>query len=158
MGDITPTPTPTPDPKPAPAPETGSTQDQTDWKAEARKWEQRAKDNKSALDSATAERDTATGRVTELESSNSDLASKLSAFESKEAHNALVAKVAQEAGVDGSVLRGSTEAELRDHATLVKSLVGGAPVAPVVPKQGSTPEVKDNPEITFVKNLFDQND
>lgn len=156
MGDTNPN--PNPNPNPAPTPAAGSEQDTTDWKAEARKWEQRAKANKADLDSATAERDTAKGRVTELESTNSDLANKVSTFESKEAHAALVAKVAKETGVDGSVLRGSTEAELRDHAALVKSLVGGAPVAPVVPKQGSTPEVKDNPELVFVNNLFENND
>lgn len=41
-----PTPEPAPSPDPAPAPE--PTEDTTDWKAEARKWEQRAKENRQA--------------------------------------------------------------------------------------------------------------
>lgn len=44
-----PKPDPTPDPKP-PEPDPKPQGDGTDWKAEARKWEQRAKDNKSAAD------------------------------------------------------------------------------------------------------------
>ena len=46
-----------PDPTPeAPEPEAPA-QDATDWKAEARKWEERSKSNKTALDELTAKKE-----------------------------------------------------------------------------------------------------
>lgn len=57
--DPTPAPAPVPPvptpPAPPPVPADPAKADTTDWKAEARKWEQRAKDNKSASETATAQ-------------------------------------------------------------------------------------------------------
>lgn len=160
MGKLTPTPNPSDDPKPTPPAggDSGSTENPIDWKAEARKWEQRAKDNKTSLETVTAERDKAAGRVAELETANGTLSQRVQEFESKETRSALLQKVSEETGVDASVLRGSTEEELREHAETLKGFLDAAPVAPVVPGQGKMPETKDNPELVFVGNLFGNTD
>jgi len=51
-GDPPPAPAPTPPPVPPTPPTPPEPDDKTDWKSEARKWEQRAKDNKGAADEA----------------------------------------------------------------------------------------------------------
>ena len=128
---------------------------ETDWKAEARKWEERAKSNKAALDSLTSEHDSAVARLTDLESVNSELSSKVSAFESEKEHAQLVAKVAEAVGVDSKALRGSTEEELTEHAEYLKGILDSRPSAPVIPSQAMRPDqITDNPEIEAVRSLF----
>lgn len=72
-----------------------------------------------------------------------------------DAHSKLVSDIAGEFGVDSSVLRGTTEEELRDHAGVLKQLLASQPVAPVVPNAGDSPK---NPAPTeeeqFVSELF----
>lgn len=144
MSDPVPTPTPAP-----PAQE-------TDWKAEARKWEERSKENKASVDALTRERDDALAKAVALESSNAELLEKVNLFESEKAHAELVAKVAESVGVDPKALRGSTEDELTEHANYLKELLGSQSSAPVIPSQGKTPEqVKEDPFREFTRNLFE---
>ncbi len=144
MSDQVPTPTPAP-----PAQE-------TDWKAEARKWEERSKENKAAVDALTRERDEALSKVTSLEALNSELSEKVTGFESAKAHSELVSKVAEAVGVDAKALRGTTEEELTEHATYLKTLIGSQPSAPVIPSQGKSPEkVQDNPLRELTRSLFE---
>ena len=120
--------------------------DSTDWKAEARKWEQRSKENKSALDELTEHHATATGQVAEL-------TTKVSTFESERARAELVAKVAGDAGVPAAALRGSTEEELTAHAATLKELL--KPSAPIVSGQAKSPsESSNDPLREFTKQLF----
>lgn len=127
----------------------------TDWKAEARKWEQRAKDNKASLDTAISERDSVSARISQLESTNTELSGKVTAFESAQAHAALVAKVSEATGVDPKVLRGSTEDELTEHANSLKALFDSQPSAPVIPSQGKSPDnVQDDPLRVLARSLF----
>lgn len=143
MSDQIPTPTTTP-----PAQE-------TDWKAEARKWEERSKENKAAVDALTRERDEALSKAGGLEKLAAELSGKVEAFEAAKAHEALVAKVAETVGVDAKALRGDTEEALTEHANYLKNLIGSQPSAPVIPSQGKTPEqVKDDPLRELARGLF----
>lgn len=133
----TPTPTPTP---PAPA------QDPTDWKAEARKWEERAKGNKSALDELT-------GKFQSLESQHGEVSTKLQTYEAEKERAAVVSDVAKTAGVPASALRGTTREELEAHAAELAELI--KPSGPVIPGQERTPHtVQDSDDRVFARKLF----
>lgn len=122
--------------------------DPTDWKAEARKWEARSKENKSALESLT-------GKFSDLESKNGELVEKVNGFESKTERDALLGKVSAATGVPADALRGADEAELTAHAESLKALM---PSAPVIEGQGKTPgTTPGDPNIEAVQKLFGKN-
>lgn len=139
MSEVAPEPTPTPTPAP-PA------QDATDWKAEARKWEERAKGNKTALDELTAKHElTATEKA--------ELAKKLEDYEAEKERAALVSEVAAAVGVPPTALRGSTREELEAHAKVLAELI--KPSGPVIPGQERTPDkVGDDSLREFTSKLF----
>lgn len=142
----------------APAPEAPATPEATaestpeapaqeiDWKAEARKWEQRSKENKTALDELT-------GKYTSVESEKGELAAKVQTFEAKEARTTLLNEVAEASGVPANLLRGETKEDLLAHAEVLKPLI--KPSGPVIPGQEKTPyKVPDSPNRAFVGKLF----
>lgn len=138
MSEAVPEPTPTPTPE-APAQE-------TDWKIEARKWEARAKENKTALDELT-------GKYTAVESEKSELAKAIETLKAKEERALLVADVAKATGVPASALRGSTREELEAHAADLAELI--KPSGPVIIGQEKSPEkVGDDPLREFTRTLF----
>jgi hypothetical protein len=139
MSEAAPEPTPTPTPAP-PAQET------TDWKAEARKWEERAKGNKTALDELTAKHE-----LTATE--NADLAKKLQTYEAEKERASLVSEIAEANKVPASALRGSTREELEAHAAVLAELI--KPSGPVIPGQERAPEkVGDDSLREFTRQLF----
>lgn len=115
---------------------------ETDWKAQARKWEDRSKSNYTQLQAATAERDEARQEL-----------AKFKLQMSRE-------KVAQESGIPVSVLRGNTEDEIRQHAIDIADAATEyrreyEPVAPVVRTQGRSPEkMTPDPATAAVSVLF----
>ena len=151
-GATTPTDPVTPQ-EPSSAPETPAAPTpappETDWKAEARKWEARSKENKTELD-------TLTEKFATLESQNGELAGKVTAFETEREHAQLVAKVAESQGVPATALRGTTEEELTAHAASLKEAF--KPSAPVIPGQAKTPGASlADPNREAVKKLFGNN-
>jgi hypothetical protein len=141
-----PTPAPEVTPEPAPTPTPAPPAQETDWKAEARKWEERAKGNKSALDELT-------GKYTVAESERTDLAAKLHAFESEKERASLVSAVAKDKNVPADALRGTTREELEAHADQLAALL--KPSGPVIPGQEQAPgTVPTSPESKFVGDLF----
>ena len=138
------TPEPTPAPAPAPTPEPPA--QEPDWKAEARKWEQRSKENKSALDELT-------GKYTAAETERKTLAEQVQTFTQQQERAALVSEVAEANKVPASALRGSTREELEAHAAVLAELI--KPSGPVIPGQEKSPEkVGDDPLREFTRNLF----
>lgn len=120
-------------------------QPEVDWKAEARKWEQRAKENREAAK-----------RLAELEEANKTDAEKL-ADATKRAEEAekqievlrhaeelrtWAAEVSSETHVPASVLRGETKEEMQEHA---KQIIGSG-----LSSYGSVPDSgeSEKPEIT----------
>ena len=136
-----------PDPTPeAPEPEAPA-QDATDWKAEARKWEERSKGNKTALDELTA-------KFTEVEAEKSRLAERVQEFETKAERSKTVAEVAKEAEVPAEALRGNTREELEAHAEVLKALI--KPSGPIIPGQEKSPsKIEADPMREFARNLFE---
>jgi len=115
---------------------------ETDWKAEARKWEDRAKAN---LATAKANEDAAR-RLAEIEESSKTEAQKaLDRAEAAEKRAAEMelrsvrAEVAAAKGVPVELLAGSTHAEIEASADALLTFRGEAPKGPVIPNQGKTP-------------------
>ena len=128
------------------APEPPAQEPTTDWKAEARKWEARAKENKTALDDLT-------GKYTAVEAEKGELSTKVQTYEAKEARTALLGEVSKEFEIPADALRGETREELAAHAQVLKALI--KPSGPVIPGQEKTPsKVEDSEELKSVRSLF----
>jgi hypothetical protein len=138
--------TPGTPPEPTPAPTPAPPAQEPDWKTEARKWEERSKGNKSALDELTA-------KYQALETQHNEVSGKLQTYETEKERAELVASVAEAKGVPAAALRGSTREELEAHADTLAELI--KPSGPVIPGQEQTPnKVGDNPMREFTRNLF----
>lgn len=103
--------------------ETPAQAKEIDWKAEARKWETRAKENfdalaskESAIQELTAKNEALTGKVKDLETV-------ISEGEKEKAFAQTLAEVAEATGVPAAALRGSTREELEAHAETLKPLL-----------------------------------
>ena len=139
----TPTATPTP-----PAQE-------TDWKAEARKWEAQSKANKTAADELAAlkvaqmtEAEKAAARLAELEAT-------VKGYQTKEQVTAWAKEITKDSDVPASALRGSTREELESHFEELKALIPGGRTPPRAPSQKtSTSTPQDDPMREFAQNLF----
>jgi len=124
---------------------------ETDWKAEARKWESRAKDNATAAQ-----------RLAEIEESNKTEAEKtaerLAAAEKRanELEAAVTrAEVAAAKGVPASLLSGSTKEELEASADALIQFRGDKGSSGLhVPAEGKSPSVEVSDEKKFVNDLF----
>jgi len=133
---------------PEATPETPA-QEPTDWKAMARKHEERAKANKAALDELTA-------KFEATEAEKATLAERVQEFETKAERAKTVAEVAEAAGVPANALRGNTREELEEHAKTLAELI--KPSAPVIPGQERTPgKVPPSEDREFVGKLFGNN-
>lgn len=123
---------------------------ETDWKAEARKWESRAKEN---LASAKANEDAAR-RLAEIEESQKTEAQKLQEERDKaqkdlaEERTARIrAEVANTKGIPANLLSGSTQEELEKSADALIAFRGEAPKGPVVPGQGAAPRISPDSKV-----------
>lgn len=117
------------------------TQAETDWKAEAKKWEARAKENfekAQAYDKSQAAAKVTADANKTLEQKVAELTSQ---FGAAQAENARM-RVAAEKGVPADLLRGTDEDEMRAYAdSLIKFREAGTPKsAPVIASDGTTPE------------------
>ena len=103
----------------------GSVQSETDWKAEARKWESRAKAAKSDTEAAAKWREYEQSQKTEHEKLAETLAAaQAEAAQAKAELTRL--KVASEKGIPAEalqLLKGSSEEELQAEADLLLSLI-----------------------------------
>lgn len=118
---------------PEPVIHEGEQPKETDWKAEARKWENRAKEN---LEKATSN-ETAAQRLAEIEEANQTeaekVAARLAAVEARNAEletQAVRTEVALEKGVPVALLTGSTKEELEAAADALIAFRGEQKTAP----------------------------
>jgi hypothetical protein len=122
---------------------------QIDWKAEARKWEQRAKENSAArkeLDEIKRERMTETERMA---AEAKDATARAEAAEAelermradaKRASDA--AEVAAEFGVPANLLTQPDREAMVEQAKAIREYAGGVPAAPVFGRDGAKPATK----------------
>lgn len=130
---------------------------ETDWKALARKWEERSKENKTALDQLQQEHKTLAEQTQGLEEAKTSLAAKVEQFEAAQERDRLVTKVSEETDVPANLIRGETEQELRDHAAALKPVLQKQRGGPVIPSQADMPsDVVDDPMRDFTRNLFNK--
>ena len=127
-------------------------QEPTDWKAESRKWEARAKANTDA-----AERLAAIEEASKSEAQKAiDRAEKAErALAERENAEALARdrdEVSKATGVPAAALRGNTKEEFEAHAAELKPLI--TTPGPVVPRQGDTPQHPVSDAGAFVRGLF----
>lgn len=144
--------------EPQTTPESGAPAQETDWKAEAKKWEARSKANHKKL----AELEQKAARLDELEAANRTDTEKLAAAEAKiaayeqaEQAKAWADEVSQSTGVPAHVLRGGSLEEMQAHAESLKAAF--APKPPVNPNQGRTPTGSDADAVAAVRALFGGN-
>lgn len=139
-----PEPTPALAPKPAPpaatetAPPAAPAQEPIDWTAEARKWEARAKENKTAADELAALK---AAQMTEAEKAaarTAELEAKVKGYETREQIAGWKAEVATATGIPAAALAGSTLEEIQAHAETLRALIPAPPRGPVVPAEGTT--------------------
>lgn len=117
---------------------------ETDWKAEARKWESRAKANADAAarlaeieEAAKTAEQKAAERLAELEQ-------KVAEYETREQVAAWKAQVAEATGIPADALRGSTLEEIQAHGEQLKALIPAeqpkkGAIGPYVPSEGASP-------------------
>ena len=126
---------------------------ETDWKSEARKWEDRSKANHTALDELTGKYQSVTAERDSLSQERDALAQKVAEFEAKEQRATLAAEISEATGVPAAALRGDTREELEAHAAQLKSLISRQPaaVAGATTKPTSAPA---DPARDTVRKLF----
>ena len=108
-----------------------ATSHEVDWKAEARKWEARAKENKSKadkLDELEEASKTALEKATERAQKAEN---QVKAYEQEAQRKQWLEEVSSETGLPMSVLRGSTRKEIEAHAQILKPYFE-KPSAPIV--------------------------
>ena len=127
---------------------------ETDWKSEARKWEDRSKANHTALDELTGKYQSVTAERDSLSQERDALAQKVAEFEAKEQRATLAAEISEATGVAAAALRGDTREELEAHAAQLKSLL--PTTAPAIPGAAQKPSSSApvDPVREFTRNLF----
>lgn len=130
---------------------------ETDWQAEARKWEKRSKEN---LAIAKANEDAARrlAEIEEAQKSEADKAAERVAAAEKRAAElemrSLRAEVAAAKGVPANLLSGATQEELEAAADALLEFRGEAPKGPVIPTQSNTPQrIGDSKVAAFAEAL-----
>ncbi|WP_303871047.1 hypothetical protein [Fannyhessea vaginae] len=128
---------------------------ETDWKAQARKWEKRAKENSAAADELAKLKES---QMTELERAQaraSKAEKALKTLQEKAEHEKLKEKIAQELKVPASLISGSDEEGMRAWA---KSLAEFAKphVGATVPKnsQFAQADTKQDDRAKLAKQVF----
>ncbi len=117
-----------------PAQDTSVTE--TDWKAEARKWEGRAKENKSAAEELTKLKEAEKTELEKERDAREKAEGELNQLRHERDLSKWASEVSSETGVPASVLRGDTLEELQAHAEQIK---GSIPIYPVVPNGNGKP-------------------
>ena len=115
--------------------------DTTDWKAEARKWEARAKENNKAAEELAelkeaqlSESEKATKRAEKAEA-------ELAEFKAHAEHTHMITEVSEATGIPASLLRGETREDVESFASELKKYMANQPTASVVPGETTKPRI-----------------
>lgn len=125
--------------------------EETDWKAQARKWEERAKANKEAAEELEKLKEAQMSEQEKAAKHTKELESKLAKYEAERQQHEWCVQVAKKTGVPADLLRGSTLDEVQAHADSIKQYLqnnqqpdqnGSGTPAGYAPKVGTTPSGK----------------
>lgn len=111
------------EPGEAPEVEPQGEPDATDWKAEARKWEARAKDNKAAAEELEHLRESQKTEEQKRAERESERERKLAAYELRDQVAAWSAEIVKDSHIPAAALRGSTQEELVEHFKELSALI-----------------------------------
>lgn len=127
---------------------------ETDWKAESRKWEARAKDNKEAADELAKLRESQKSEEEKRAEREAEKDRELAAYKLRDQVTAWSTEIAKDSHIPASALRGSTREELEAHFNELTTLIPKptdepAPKkgawAPFDPDEGKSPSSKSEP-------------
>lgn len=133
--------------------------DTTDWKAEARKWESRAKKSKAAQDELEKLKQAQMTEQQKAQAKIAKLQKELDARDAAAQQATWRSQVAKDSKLPldlVNVLHGSTLEELQAAAKVANEFVHPAPQLPVAPHGDKQPESQSNDMSAFVGQLFDQ--
>jgi membrane protein involved in colicin uptake len=136
--------TPTTAEVPKPAPPVEPARDTTDWKAEARKWEARAKENAKAAERLAELEEASKTDAEKQAEALAEAQAKIAEYEAREQIAAWKREVAEETGVPAEALAGTSLEEIKAHAEVLKPLIQaqGGPqlgtIVPYVPSEGTS--------------------
>jgi len=129
--------------EPNPQPQAPAQEPETDWKAQARKWEERAKENAKAAERLAELEEAAKTEEQKRAEQLAELQAKVTEYETREQIAAWKAEVAEATGVPANALAGSTKEEIEAHAETLKPLIAqpqpAKPQPLIVPAEGKTP-------------------
>lgn len=99
-----------------------------DWKAEARKWEGRAKENTERINALEKEMEDKLSKFAEYQERAEKAEQEASSLRHKQDLADWASAAAAEHGVPASILRGESAEEFMQHAAAIKSSMNVAPV------------------------------
>lgn len=120
---------------------------------EAKGWRLKLRDAEKQVEELTTQLAAATEKAEQLTTANSDLTAQLDGIAKEQELRAIVAEVAEKAGVPVDALRGSTREELEAHAAVLQPVFRKAN-GPFVPTIGDVPSKNINENEQFVRELF----
>ncbi|MGV9196720.1 hypothetical protein ACTOVL_05920 [Arcanobacterium canis] len=127
---------------------------ETDWKAQARKWETRAKENHAAAlklaeleEAAKTEGQKRTEKIAALEA-------KVASYEKRDQVTAWAKEIVKDSHVPADVLRGDTREELQAHFDQLTKLVTPSKPAKKQVFPGYEKEAKTPNETAWVRDFF----
>lgn len=147
MSDTTATPTTPEEPQgtaaEGEAPKTEApAQDPTDWRSEARKWEQRAKSNSDAAKRLAEIEEASKTEAQKQAEALASAQSELEQYKQRDQVRSWAQEIVTDSSVPADALRGSSREELQEHFEQLKALITPAPAKPTsdpVPGLGDTP-------------------
>lgn len=139
------------------APDSG---DATDWKAQARKWEERAKANAEKARSYDELQETQKSELQKAQEAAKKLQDELDGVKRKAALDAARQAVAKEAGVPADLVAGDDEDSMRAFAKAVAAFAkpGPAPKPPATGKFASDGSGETDAKAALARQMFGRND
>ena len=133
--------------------------EQTDWKSESRKWEDRSKENYEALTELKAANDRNVEQIASLTASHEAARQELDGMKAERDAARWREEASKETGVPADLLRGSTAEEVMEHAKALAPhfkrhslpFVGSEGGSPTAPKSGPRDAFAQAMEAAFGK-------
>lgn len=125
-----------------PEPHGAEAKPETDWKAEARKWEARAKENKGAADELQKLKESQMTEAERLKAEADSAKAEAERLKAQSARDKAVKEAARANGVDADLLAlmsGDTPEEVEANAATLKAKLDAMPIYPSVADRGAAP-------------------
>lgn len=125
----------------------------TDWKAEARKWEERAKANKAKADQWDAAEEANKTELQKLADQNAKYKAQLDGIKAEKERMAKVEQAAKAHKVDAALL-GRMSGDVEDNAAFLAEIAKQANPYPTTRDKGETPKAKAGDPLAETAHLL----